>query len=172
MNAASPPVDRSLSSSGKPRLLVIELWGMGDLVIATPFLRAASKKFAVSLLAKPIALELQPRLWPDIKIFPFTAPWTAFKKKYQVWRWPLLDMWRLRQALAAEHFDYGLSGRWDPRDHFVLRASGIRRRLSFPRLNSGIFLTQPIARPDPLAHHYDYWRAAGQTLGLDLPLRE
>jgi heptosyltransferase-2 len=54
----------------------------------------------------------------------------------------------------------------------VLRASGIRRRLSFPRLNSGIFLTQPIARPDPLAHHYDYWRAAGQTLGLDLPLRE
>ena len=74
--------------AGKPKLLIIELWGMGDLVIATPFLRAASEKFDLSLLAKPFALELQPRLWPGIRIFPFTAPWTAFKNKYQLWRWP------------------------------------------------------------------------------------
>jgi hypothetical protein len=37
----------------KSKLLIIELWGLGDLVIATPFLRAAAEQFDVTLLAKP-----------------------------------------------------------------------------------------------------------------------
>jgi ADP-heptose:LPS heptosyltransferase len=61
----------------KPKLLIIELWGLGDLVLATPFLRAAAERFDVTLLAKPFALDLQPRLWPGVKVAPFTAPWTA-----------------------------------------------------------------------------------------------
>ena len=32
----------------KPQLLVVELWGLGNLVIATPFLRAASEHYAVT----------------------------------------------------------------------------------------------------------------------------
>ena len=39
--------------------LVIELWGIGDLAIATPFLQAATAKYDVTLLAKPHALDLQ-----------------------------------------------------------------------------------------------------------------
>jgi len=172
MNPPSLPGDRSASSPGRPKLLIIELWGLGDLVIATPFLRAASEKYDLSLLAKPFALELQPHLWPEIKVIPFSAPWTAFKNKYQLWRWPMGEIWRLRRDLAAEHFDYGLSGRWDPRDHFLLRGIGVRQRLGFPRINSGIFLTHPLHRPDPLAHHYESWRIAGQALGVVLPPRE
>jgi heptosyltransferase-2 len=65
----------------KPKLLVVELWGMGDLVIATPFLQAASRKFAVTLVAKPYAKDLQARFWPEVKVAPFIAPWTAFERK-------------------------------------------------------------------------------------------
>ena len=75
-------------SEPKPKLLVVELWGLGDLVIATPFLQAASRKFAVTLLAKPYALDLQPRLWPDVQVVPFVAPWPAFRHKYRPLRWP------------------------------------------------------------------------------------
>jgi ADP-heptose:LPS heptosyltransferase len=153
-------------------LLIIELWGLGDLVIATPFLRAAGEKYDLSLLAKPFALELQPRLWPAIRVFPFAAPWTAYKNKYKLWRWPLGQMLRLGRALAAEHFEYGLSGRWDPRDHFLLQAIGVRHRLGFPRIQSGLLLTQSLGKPDPLAHRYEYWRVAGQALGVELPPRE
>ncbi len=64
--------------SVKPKLLILELWGLGDLVIATPFIRAATEKFEVTLLAKPFAQEMRPRLWPAVKVVPFTAPWTAF----------------------------------------------------------------------------------------------
>ncbi len=156
----------------KPKLLIVELWGLGDLAIATPFLRAAAEKFDVTLLAKPYALELQPRLWPEVQVETFTAPWTAFKHKYHFWRWPFWDMVRLRRRLAAEHFDFGLSARWDPRDHLLLKIFGVRNRLGFPRLGSGIFLTRPLARPHPEAHRYESWRVLARELGLDLPPRE
>ena len=68
----------------KPKLLVIELWGLGDLLIATPFLEAASQRYQVTLLAKPYAVDLQQRLWPEVKVVPFVAPWTAFKHKYRL----------------------------------------------------------------------------------------
>jgi heptosyltransferase-2 len=155
----------------KPRLLVLELWGLGDLVIATPFLRAAAEKFDVTLLAKPFATELGPRLWPEVEVIPFTAPWTAFHAKYELWRWPWLELFRLRSRLVATGFDHGVSARWDPRDHLALKLSGARARLGFSRLKSQRYLTQELARPDPLAHRYEYWRTAGGALGLTLPPR-
>ncbi len=156
----------------KPRLLVLQFWGLGDLVIATPFLRAASERFAVTLVAKPFAEELHPRLWPDIKIETFNAPWTAFEGKYHLWRWPWLEMSRLRHRLIAEKFDYAVSARWDPRDHYFLKASGAAERIGFSRLKSDRYLTQCLTRPGLLAHHYDYWREAGRILGLNLPARQ
>src|SRR5438105_9938145 len=137
----------------KPKLLVVELWGMGDLVIATPFLQAASEKFEVTLLAKPYASDLQRRFWPTVRVAPFIAPWTAFRHKYRLLRWPWREIFRLRHLLA-ERFEIGLTARWDPRDHLLLTLVGARRRLGFPRLKSQIFLTEPLLRPDPAAHRY------------------
>lgn len=155
----------------KPRLLVVELWGLGDLVIATPFLQAASRQFEVCLLAKPYAQDLGRRFWPQVRVVPFVAPWTAFRGKYRLWRWPWRDISRL-QHLASPRFDVGLSGRWDPRDHLLLRAVQARRRLGFPRLRSQLFLTEALARPEPTAHRYESWRVIGRALDLDLPRRE
>lgn len=155
----------------KPRLLVVQLWGIGDLVITTPFLRAASKKFSVTLVAKPLAEELRPHLWPDIEVVPFVAPWTAFEGKYRLWRWPWLEMLRLRRRLIGQNFDYGVAGRWDPRDHWLLKASGAKERLGFSHLNSRSYLTRELTRPSPLAHMSEYWREAGRALGLEVPGR-
>src|ERR1035437_4574912 len=156
----------------KPKLLIVELWGLGDLVIATPFLRAVAERFDVTLLAKPFALDLQPRLWPGVKVVAFTAPWTAFKHKYQFWRWPLLETTRLRQRLSVEHFAFGLSARWDPRDHLLLKIFGANNRLGFPRLRSQVFLTQALTRPEPQAHRYESWRVIACALNIQLPPRD
>ena len=157
----------------KPKLLIVELWGLGDLAIATPFLRAAAEKFDVTLLAKPFALDLQPRLWPGVRIEAFTAPWTAFKNKYHVWRWPLFEMGRLAGRLAEARFEVGLSARWgDARDHLLLKLVGARERFGFPRLGSQILLTRPLARSQPEAHHYEAWRLIARALDLQLPPRE
>jgi heptosyltransferase-2 len=156
----------------KPKLIIVELWGLGDLVIATPLLRAAVESFEVTLLAKPYALDLQRRLWPGVRVVPFVAPWTAFKNKYRLWRWPLPQIVRLRQQLAAGQFDVGLSARWDPRDHFLLNLVGAKRRIGFPRMRSGIFLTDPLARPGPETHRYESWRVIARALDIQLPARE
>jgi ADP-heptose:LPS heptosyltransferase len=155
----------------KPKLLVVELWGLGDLVIATPFLQAACEQFRVTLLAKPYAQDLRPRFWPEVKVVSFTAPWTAFKGKYRLSSWPWKQMWSLRK-LTSEKFDFGLSARWDPRDHLLLRVAGAKARFGFSRMGSQLFLTQPLKRPDPTAHRYEHWLSLAHALGFHLPPRE
>jgi ADP-heptose:LPS heptosyltransferase len=156
----------------KPKLLVVELWGLGDLVIATRFLQQASEKYEVTLVAKPFAQDLKPRFWPEVRVIPFVAPWTSFQHKYRMLVWPWREMLRLRKQFVAQRFDVGLSARWDPRDHFLLRVAKAGVRLGFPRLGSQNFLTQPLTRPDPRAHRYENWRVMAQALGLELPPRE
>ncbi len=156
----------------RPKLLIIEIWGLGDLVIATPFLRAAAQRFAVTVVSKPFGLDLQPRLWPGVRVVPFVAPWTAFKGKYRLWQWPWRALAGLVRTLAAERFDVGVSARWDPRDHLLLWLVGARARFGFPRLGSRVWLTHPLARPDPISHRYESWRTIGRALGLELPERD
>ena len=154
----------------KPKLLVIELWGLGDLIIATPFLQAASTKYDVTLLAKPYAKDLQTRFWQEVEVTPFIAPWTAFEHKYRLFSWPWREIFTLRRRLTRR-FDAGLSARWDPRDHLLLWVFRVKMRLGFPRMGSQIFLKHPLARPDPREHRYEHWRVMARGLGLELPER-
>ena len=162
----------------KPKLLVVELWGLGDLIIGAPFLQAAGRRFEVTLLAKPYALDLQPRFWPEVRVVPFVAPWTAFKHKYRLYAWPWWRMLRMLNSLAQEHFDYGLSARrgadggGDPRDHLLLLLAGAKTRVGFPHFGSRLFLVTPLVRPDPQAHRYENWRVMARALDVDLPSRE
>src|SRR5262249_50301071 len=135
----------------KPKLLVVELWQVGDLVMATPFLRAASKKFTVTLLAKPFAADLQAPFWPDVEGIPFGAPWTAFERKYRIYAWPWREIFRLLKTLRGRRFDIGLSARivvegqfrgGDPRDHLLLALAGARRRIGFRGVGGRILLNQ------------------------------
>jgi ADP-heptose:LPS heptosyltransferase len=156
----------------KPKLLVLELWGIGDLVIATPFLQAASQKYDVTLIAKPHALDLQKRFWPNIEVIPFNAPWTSFTGKYRLHRWPWKKLFVLRRNLARKRFDFGISARWDPRDHLILFSVRAKRRFGFPRLGSGMFLMNGLVLPERTEHRYEYWRVIGRALGIDLPPKD
>jgi ADP-heptose:LPS heptosyltransferase len=164
----------------KPKLLIVELWGLGDLVIATPFLLAAAERFDVTLLAKPFASDLQRRLWPGVHVVTFVAPWTAFKHKYRLWQWPWREIFKLRKLLADEHFDFGLSARrisssplsGDLRDHLLLKLVGTKNRIGFPFRRTHFFLTHPVTHPQPEVHRYEYWRTVARALNLELPPRE
>lgn len=155
----------------KPRLLVMECWGVGDLAIATPFLQAATERYRVTLLAKAYALELQPRFWPGVEVVPFAAPWTAFRHKYRLWNWSWPKLVHVLWHLRRQHFDVGISARWDPRDHTLLWLVGARERLGFPRAGSERLLTRPLTRPGLAEHQYESWRTMAQALDLTLPPR-
>jgi heptosyltransferase-2 len=152
---------------------------MGDLLIATPFLRAACEKYDVTLLAKPYAQELQPHFWPKVKVVIFVAPWTAFEHKYFLPSWPWKRIFRLWKQMRAEKFEFGLSARWhgsvrsagDTRDHLLLWLFRVKTRLGFPRFGSQFFLSKSLKAPEPREHRYENWRVMGQALGLELPVR-
>ncbi len=155
----------------KTKLLVVELWGVGDLAIATPFLQAASEQYEVTLLAKPYALDMQRRFWPAVRVVPCVVPWTAFQRKYRLLTWPWGNIFRLWRALRRERFDVALSARWDPRDHLLLRLVGARERIGFARMGSAVFLSRALARPEPAAHRCEHWRALAGALRWPVPPR-
>jgi heptosyltransferase-2 len=164
----------SPDSSSPPRLLAIELWGLGDLVLALPFLRTASAHARVTLLAKPAAVPLLERFAPQVSLVPLVAPWTAFSNKYRLHGWPWRELARVRTRLHAENFDFGVSARPDPRDHFLLATAGARRRFGFLRshraaaLASRSLLTDRVAIPASL-HRSAYWQALALALGWPPP---
>lgn len=152
-----------------PKLLVLELWGLGDLALASPFLQAASEKFQVTLLAKPVANDLQQRLWPSVKVIPFVAPWTAFVRKYFLTGWPWRSIASTVRILRAEKFDYAVSGRWDPRDHALMALTAARQTIGFGRRGSGNLLTRDLRHPPSLRHRADDWAALATVLKLEPP---
>ena len=162
----------SVSESAE-RLLVVELWGLGDLALALPFLEAAAAKMRVTLLAKPHAASLLERFVPAVEHVALTAPWTAFRGKYQLHRWPWRQLANVRRDLRARNFAAGVSARPDPRDHALLKLSGARRRLGFARNGSitepfsRVVLTDPVSAP-PLHHRTQYWSQLANALGLTL----
>ena len=154
--------------SAPPRLLVTELWGIGDLALALPFLRRAAGHARVTLLAKPHAAPLLARFAPEVELVTLLAPWTAFRGKYRLHRWPWRDLARVRRELRARHFDLGVCARSDPRDHALLALAGARRRFGFPRAGSSLLLTQSLPRP-ARPHRAEYWRALAAACGWELP---
>src|SRR5207248_457903 len=149
----------------RPRLLVLELWGLGDIALALPFLRAASATMRVTLLARPHAAPLLARFAPAVEHVSVAMPWTVFAGKYRLHRWPWRELSRLIRQLRAARFDFGVSARPDPRDHLLLALAGARRRLGFSRAASRWLLTDPLPPPDR-PHRSDYWRRLAGAIGF------
>lgn len=156
----------------KPRLLILELWGVGDLAMASDFLLEASRQYETTVLAKPHARVFRERFWPEVELVEFTAPWTPFRGKYRLWSWPWRELAGLRRELRGKKFDIAVSARPDPRDHWVMWHSGAGRRIGFPRAGGGMFLTESLELPGTRSHRYDHWRLAAEALRVSLPARE
>jgi ADP-heptose:LPS heptosyltransferase len=151
----------------RPRLLILELWGLGDLALALPFLRAATAHARVTLVAKPHAGPLVRKFCPEIELIPFAAPWTAFRGKYQLQRWPWAGLSALLAGLRHRRFAAAISARSDPRDHLLMMLTGANGRIGFPRAGSGALLTDQLAAPaNP--HRAARWSALADHLGWSI----
>lgn len=155
----------------RPRLLVVELWGLGDLALAVPFLRVAVRHARVTLLAQPHAAPLLRRFCPAVELLPWTAPWTAFVGKYALHRWPWRTLGATAAALRARRFAAAVSARRDPRDHALLALAGAAVRAGFPRLGSRFALTDALPPPGR-PHRAEHWRALAAHFGWAWPQPE
>ena len=146
------------------KVLLIELWGLGDAVMMTTALRPLIARGAeVTVLCKPATVELLRPSYPAVAFLSFDAPWTVFRGKYHLHRWPWRELARVIRECRAARFDAAASVRDDPRDHLLLFLAGARRRIGFPRRGSGFFLTRRLTAV-PTAHRVDLWRQIGSAI--------
>ncbi len=152
----------------KRKILVLELWGIGDLTFATPLLRQALEAGEeVHVLAKDYARELLQPTFPEIRFFAVDMPWCRYRGKYRLWEWDWRELASLVWRLRRQHYDCAVSVRNDPRDHLLMRLIGARERYGFPKGGSRIFLTHGVSRSRPgKQHKVEDWRDLGAAMGL------
>ncbi|GEM_PF-51812 len=158
-----------MSAEAPRKLLVLELWGLGDLTFSTVLIRKAVEAGeTVHVLGKPHAKPLLEPTFPSLKFFPFQAGWTKFIHKYRIWNWNWKVFFSLILELRREHYDVAVSARDDPRDHLLMWLIGAKSRYGFPHVWSQVLLNHPVARSGGNRQHkVEDWRdlAAGMGYG-------
>lgn len=140
------------------RILLIDVWGLGDAVIMTAAIRSLlAGGHKVSVLCKPLSASLLQPSYPECGFITFNWPWTAFRGKYRLWEWPWRAITGVIKQLRHENFDAALSVRPDPRDHFIMFLSRIPKRIGYSRCGSGVLLTDVRALPDSI-HRVEAWQ--------------
>jgi heptosyltransferase-2 len=142
------------------KILVVELWHIGDVVLSTVALRALRTGYPrarITLLAKPYAAELLAKsdLVDEIVVFDF--PWTASVRKYDPRRYDSHEMIGLVKRLRAEKFDLSLDCRMDLRSNVLTYAIGAKRRVGFDFGGGSRLLTDPIPASPDSNHKVEDW---------------
>ena len=152
------------------KILLLELWGLGDVVMMTAALRPLLEAGAsVTILCKAGSAELLRPSYPQASYLVFNAPWTAFSGKYRLWRWPWAKLITLLRCLRREKFDAAASVRNDPRDHLLMFLAGIRNRIGFPRGRSGVLLKEKLFVSAARPHRVQAWQDIGKALTRVVP---
>ena len=158
----------------KRKILIVELWGLGDLTFATPFIGAALERDEVHLLGKEHAKSLLEPSFPQVQFVGYEAPWTAYRHKYNFLKWKWGELIALLRRLRSEKYDIAVSAREDPRDQFFMWLIGAAQRVGFVfegskrRFDAGrLFLTRRLKRPGAKQHKVEDWRQIAAA--LDLP---
>ncbi len=150
----------------RPKLLLLEFWGFGDLTFATTLIGEASKDWDITVVGKGYARPLLAATFPALCFETYDPPWTVFRGKYKLWKWDWSALIRLIARLRRGRFDAAVSVRQDPRDHLLMWLTGARRRVGFPRGASGVLLTECARRSREKQHRVEDWRDLGAAMGL------
>ena len=151
------------------KILVLELWHMGDVVLATPVLqklRAMYPDARITLLAKAHALELLQHSPLVDEIVAFDFPWTAMSGKYDPTRYDPSGIRDLVRRLREMEFDLSIDCRMDLRSNVLTRSIGAKRRIGYDFGGGGFLLTDAVSAPPADQHKVDDW------MGLLEPLRQ
>jgi heptosyltransferase-2 len=153
---------RKRSSRSAERILVIEPWNIGDVVLATPMLRALRTRYPESeicILAQPHARDLLDRSGLVDEVIVCDLPWTADEKKYRVNRSVVKKMRRLVRVLKDRSFDVTIDARMDIRSNLLAAMTGAPHRIGYDIGGGGWLLTQTLPSDRDGTHKIDDWLA-------------
>lgn len=164
-------------TSGKPtavgnhdvrRILVVELWNIGDVVLLLPFLTQLRELFpdaSVTLLARPHAKVLLEGTGLVDEFLDDAAPadnWLSLNPLLGGWR----DLWVLRRQLRSRHLDLAFQCRLHVREHVILAMSGAKRRIGYAFGEGDRMLTDALEVGDPHRHKVEDWLRLLSVFGI------
>lgn len=158
------------SYEGAENILVLELWGLGDLALATAALRAIKKarpRASITLLAKPHARELFKNSSLPDKLIVYDFPWTHHRNKYHFWQWDIVSLKRLVQSLKGEGYSLAIDARMDFRNNLLMWLIGAQRRIGYDLTGGAYFLTDVVPFRKNVIHRVQAWEAALRLLDID-----
>ena len=141
------------------RILIVELWNIGDVVLLMPFLaqlRALYSQASVTLLARPHARVILDGTGLVDEYIDDASPadnWLSLNPLERGWR----ELWRLRRRLRELDFDLAFQCRLHVREHVILALSGARRRIGYAFGEGDRMLTDAITVDDPHRNKVDDW---------------
>lgn len=160
-----------LPKSGPPHsFLVVEPWGIGDVVLSTVLLQALRSNFPqarITLLAKTHARELLAASELVDEIVTFDFPWTAFTGKLQPSRYVASEFQELLRRLRAQDFDVSLDARRDIRSNVITYLAGARRRIGYDFGGGSHLLTDVLPSGAQNEHKISDWLALLGPLGVE-----
>jgi heptosyltransferase-2 len=156
---------------GAPRsFLVVEPWGIGDVVLSTALLRALRAHYPaarIALLAKSYAKDLLANSGLVDEVIPFDFPWTAFTGKLSPGKYVPSEFRQLIRELRARDFDVSLDARRDIRSNAVTYLAGARRRIGYDFGGGAHLLTDVLPSGTQDEHKVSDWLALLAPLGVN-----
>lgn len=157
-----------------PRILVVELWQIGDVVLSTPFLAALRDCFPdskITLLGKPHAERLlhASGLVDDVVVA--ELPWTRTARKYHPADYDWHGLAELLRQLRAQRFDVAFDARMDIRSNILVSLAGAKRRFGFRYGGGAWLLTDAIPIDPPANHKVGDWLSLAKAAGCKTPQR-
>lgn len=150
------------------KILVVEIWHIGDVVIATTALQALRARYPdawISLLAKPHAEELLRGSGLVDEVIPFDFPWTAENDRYRLSRYDRNAISVLFRRLRNEKFDLTVDCRMDFRNNIVTFATRARRRVGYAFGGGSFLLTDAIPASPRGQHKVRDWLKLMEAVG-------
>lgn len=161
VDSVARPVARRLYGEQRPRIpaspriLVVELWQIGDVVLSTPFLAGLRDCFpgsSITFLGKPHAERLLHASGLVDEVVVAELPWTRTERKYHPTDYDWGGLRDLVRRLRAREFDVAFDARMDIRSNLLVSLAGAKRRFGFRYGGADWLLTDAIP-VDPAANH-------------------
>jgi len=142
------------------RILVVELWNIGDVVLAMPFLaqlRALFPTARITMLARPHAKTILAGTDLVDEFIETELGWTELATRFNPLGYNWSELRRVRRELRSRRFDVAFKSRMHIREHLVLAISGATRRVAFAFGQGDRVLTDAIPIGDPNRHKAADW---------------
>jgi ADP-heptose:LPS heptosyltransferase len=142
------------------RILVVELWNIGDVLLAMPFLAQLRELFPTArttLLAGAHAMELLEGTGLVDEILAADLAWGGKQSTLSAAPRGWLELLRVCRQLRARKFDLAFHARLHIREHAILALSGAQRRVGYSFGSGDLVLSDAVSIEDTGRHKVTDW---------------